>query len=31
MNHVEHFAAQLDVLKEQGNLRQLRPMCSKGG
>lgn len=30
MNHVEHFAAQLDVLKQQGNLRQFTSNVQQG-
>ncbi len=30
MKHVEHFAAQLDVLKQQGNLRQFTSNVQQG-
>ncbi len=28
MKHIEHFAAQLDVLKKQGNLRLVYVQCA---
>ncbi len=31
MKHVEHFAAQLDVLKQQGNLRQFTSNVQQDG